>query len=108
MAQLDLDEISQHYRLSLLPQEDPAERAHRHRQEWLNAVVRQVVHGLLVVFALGMVGLIVWYCLGVLTGTITFSGAAPTVIAEAQKWAMATLSAIVSGLIGFLTGRAVK
>jgi hypothetical protein len=30
------------------------------------------------------------------------------VTAEAQKWAMVILSAITSGLIGFLTGKAVK
>ncbi len=40
MAQLDLDELSQRYRLSLIPQEDPAEQAHRHRQEWLATLVR--------------------------------------------------------------------
>jgi hypothetical protein len=40
MAQLDLDELSQRYRLSIEPQEDPAERAHRHRQEWLATIVR--------------------------------------------------------------------
>jgi hypothetical protein len=108
MAQLDLDELSQHYRLSLQPQEDPAERAHRHRQEWLTTWVGQSVHVLLVLFAAGVVGLMVWYCLGILTGYVTVSGASPAVTAEAQKWAMVILSAIASGLIGFLTGKAVK
>jgi hypothetical protein len=108
MAQLDLDELSQHYRLSLQPQEDPAERAHRHRQEWLDTMVRQGLHMLLVLFAIGIVGLMVWYCLGILTGYVTVSGASPAVTAEAQKWAMVILSAIASGLIGFLTGKAVK
>lgn len=108
MAQLDLDELSQRYRLSLEPQEGPAERAHRHRQEWLGTWVNQVLHGLLVLFALGTVGVMVWYCLGILTGHVTVSGASPAVTAEAQKWAMVILGAIASGLIGFLTGKAVK
>jgi hypothetical protein len=108
MAQLDLDELSQHYRLSLQPQEDPAERAHRHRQEWLATRVNQGLHALLVLFAVGAVGLLIWYCLGILTGYVTVSGASPAVTAEAQKWAMVILSAIASGLIGFLTGKAVK
>jgi hypothetical protein len=108
MAQLDLDELSRRYRLSIEPQEDSAERAHRHRQEWLATRVRQGLHVLPVLFALGMVGLMVWYCLGILTGYVTISGASPAVTAEAQKWAMVILSAIVSGLIGFPIGRAVK
>jgi hypothetical protein len=107
MAQLDLDELSQRYRLSIEPQEDPLERVHRHRKEWLATIVRQGLHVLLALFALGLVGLMVWYCLGVLTGYVTISGATPAVTAEAQKWAMVILSAIVSGLIGFLTGKAV-
>jgi hypothetical protein len=63
---------------------------------------------LLVVFAVVMVVLLVRYCLGILTGAVTVSGASPAVTAEAQKWAMTILSAIVSGLIGFLTGKAIK
>jgi hypothetical protein len=110
MAQLNLNELiqSKGYRLSLEPQEDPAERAHRHRQERLGTIVNQGLHVLLVLFAVGMVGLLVWYCLGILTGYVTVSGASPTVTAEAQKWAMVILSAIASGLIGFLTGKAVR
>lgn len=110
MEQLDLNELSQRqgYRLSLEPQEDPAERDHRHRQEWLGTRVNQGLHVLLVLFALGTVGVMVWYCLGILTGYVTVSGASPTVTAEAQKWAMVILGAIASGLIGFLTGKAVK
>jgi hypothetical protein len=110
MAQLDLNDLSQsaRYRLSLAPQEEPAARAHRHRQEWLATVVNQWLHGLLVPFAVGMVGLLVWYCLGILSGYVTLSGASPTVTAEAQKWAMVILSAIASGPIGVLTGKAVK
>jgi hypothetical protein len=108
MAQLDLEELSQRYQLSIVPQEDPTERAHRHRQEWLATVVRQALHALLVVFAVGMVGLMVWYCLGILIGSIMVSGASPAVTAEAQKWAMVILSAVVSGLVGFLTGKAIR
>jgi nitrate reductase gamma subunit len=108
MAQLDLDELSQRYRLSIEPQEDPTERAHRHRQEWLATVIGRGLHVLLVLFAIGMVGLLVWYCLGILTGYVSVSGASPAVTAEAQKWAMVILSAIAAGLIGFLTGKAVK
>ena len=63
---------------------------------------------LLVLFAVGMVGLLVWYCLGILTGSVTVSGTSPAVTAEAQKWAMAILGAIASGLIGFLTGKAIE
>jgi hypothetical protein len=110
MDQLDLNKFiqSERYRLSLEPQEEPTERAHRHRQEWLATKVRQGLHVLLVLFAVGTVGLLVWYCLGILTGYVTVSGASPAVTAEAQKWAMVILSAIASGLIGFLTGKALK
>ena len=108
MAQLDLDELSQRYRLCIEPQEDPAERAHRHYQEWLASTVRQGLHVLLVLFAVGMVGLLVWYCLGILPRYVTASGASPAVTAEAQKSGMVILSAIASVLIGFLTGKAIK
>ena len=77
MAQLDLDEFSQRHRLSLIPQEDPAEQAHRHRQEWLATLLCQGFHVLLVLFAVGMVGLMVWYCLGILTGYVSVSAASP-------------------------------
>src|ERR671924_180630 len=108
MAQVDLEDPSRHYRVSLEPQEDPAERAHRHRQEWLDTVVGQIKSVLLFLFGVGVGGVMTWYCLGILTGAITVSGASPAVIAEAHKWAMAILSAIVSGLGGFLTGKASK
>jgi hypothetical protein len=108
MAELNLEELSQRFQLTILPQEDPVERAHRHRQEWLATRVSQTLHGLLVVCALAGVGGIAWYCLRILIGDLTITGASPATTAEAQKWAMAILSAIVSGLIGFLTGRAVK
>jgi len=108
MAQLDLENLSQHYRVSLVSQETEVERTHRLRREWLDMLVRQALHVLLVLFAIGMVGLMVWYCLAILTGDVTVSGASPAVTAEAQKWAMAMLSALVSGLVGFLTGKAIK
>lgn len=108
MAQLDLDELSQHYQITIATLEDSTERAHRHRLEWLRTWFNQGIHGLLVVFALAMVVLLAWYCLGLLMGSVTVSGASPAVTGEAQKWAMAILSAIASGLIGFLTGKAVK
>ncbi len=71
-------------------------------------MIDQGLHVLLVLFAVSMVGLLSWYCLGILTGYVTVSGASPAVTAEAQKWAMVILSAIASGLVGFLTGKAVK
>jgi hypothetical protein len=71
-------------------------------------VVGQAKSVLLFLFGLGVGGVMTWYCLGILTGAVTVSSASPAVTAEAQKWAMAILSAIVSGLVGFLTGKASK
>jgi hypothetical protein len=99
MAQLDLGELSQHYRVSLEPQEDPAERAHRHRQELLDTVIGQIKSVLLFLFGLGVGGIMTWYCLGILTGAITVSGASPAVTAEAHKWAMAILSTAHHGKV---------
>jgi hypothetical protein len=81
MAQVDLEDLSQHYRVSLEPQEDPAERAHRHRQEWLDTVVGQMKSVLLFLFGLGVGGVMTWYCLEILTGAITLSGASQAVTA---------------------------
>jgi hypothetical protein len=101
--QLDINEwgkLYDVYDVSLRSQEDPQERVHRHRVEWLDARVQQGKSIFLFVFALGGIGVVLWYCLTTLLEQTT----AP----DEKKWALSAVTAIISGLIGFLTGKALK
>jgi hypothetical protein len=103
MAQLDINELAGRYDVydvSVRSQEDPQEQAHRHRIEWLDARVQQGKGVLLFVCALGGVGVVLWYCVTTLL--------APTTAPEEKKWALSAVTSILSGLIGFLTGKALK
>ena len=98
------------YDISYRSEENPQDREHRqrlelqdqihrHRVEWLDARAQQGKSALLFIFALGGISIVLWYCLEtVLASTI----------AEEKKWALSGLTSIVSVLVGFVTGRALK
>jgi hypothetical protein len=88
------------YDVSLRSEEHPEDRAHRHRVEWLDARFQQGKSTFLFVFALGGVIMVLWYCVETIRE--------PTTIPEEKKWALAALTTIVSGLLGFVTGKALK
>lgn len=87
-ASLDLNALAQagHYELSVKSPEDPDDARHRRRKDLL----------LLSVALLGLCA-IGFFCLWVLMS--------PTASTDDKKWAQSVLTAIVAGLIGYLTGK---
>ena len=53
----------------------------------------------MVLFAVGMVGLLVWYCLGILPRYVTASGASPAVTAEQSTSLAAKLHSTKSDVL---------
>ncbi|HEX8073145.1 MAG TPA: hypothetical protein VF546_24570 [Pyrinomonadaceae bacterium] len=99
---LDLNELAgkQNLNLTIAPREDPAEMQSRLRREEADAAHQRrkdltlfVTTFVVIVAAFGICAYIV------------LGGRAS---AEADKWATATLTSIVSGLVGYVTGKAVK
>lgn len=87
-APLDLNTLAQagRYELSVKSPEDPDDARHRRRKDLL----------LLSMALLGMCA-IGFFCLWVLMS--------PTASVDDKKWAQSVLTAIVAGLIGYLTGK---
>lgn len=87
-SRIDLNTLAQagRYELSVKSPEDPEDARHRRRKDLL----------LLSVALLGLCA-IGFFCLWVLLS--------PSASADDKKWAQSVLTAIVAGLIGYLTGK---
>lgn len=81
--------VQKAYELTVKPSEDPADAAHRRRKDLA-----------LFMFALLGAGAIGAYCLWVLIE--------PSTSADDKKWAQSVLTAIITGLIGYLTGKSAR
>jgi VIT1/CCC1 family predicted Fe2+/Mn2+ transporter len=99
---IDLNEIASRpdHQLSIVPREDPDERAARLRIEEAEAAHKRrkdtALHGLSFI----VIGVALWLCVR----AIIKDGAT----AEDARWAVPLLTAIVTGLVGYITGRASK
>lgn len=99
---IDLNELANRptHQLTLVPREDPDERATRLRIEEADAAHRRRKDLALHVIALVVIGV----ALGLCVWAIVKTGST----AEDTKWAVPLLTAIVTGFVGFVTGRATK
>ena len=99
---LNLNELvhSQTLNLSLTPPEDPAVRESRLRLEEASAAHERHKELLLYIVTAVIVAAAFSLCAYVVLSR-NFSG-------ETDKWAAATLASIVTGLVGYVTGRASK
>jgi len=101
-SKLDLNELANRldHQLSITPREDPAERDSRLRIEEANAAHQRtkeiILYSLTSMVVAVVVGLCVWLV------------AKKGLTAEEGKLALALLTAIVTGLVGYVTGRASK
>lgn len=82
-----------------LSSEDPPDKKHRLEQEANNA--RHKRWRSTALFAVTLIGLsiVFWLCLQILSN--------PQASADDKKWATALIASIVSGSIGFVTGKAI-
>jgi hypothetical protein len=101
-SNLDLNEFVRHqtFKMSLATVEDSAERESRLRVEEANAAHQRRKEMLLYSVTIGVVSIVVLLC----TWVILRKGLAT----EDGKLALALLTSIVTGLVGYATGRASK
>jgi hypothetical protein len=99
---IDLNEIANRpdHHLTLAPREDPAERDSRLRREELDAVHQRRKELALHVVAFVVIGVALSLCVWV----IVRNSSPP----DDKKWAELLLTAIVTGLVGYVTGRSTK
>ncbi len=99
---LDLNKLADRpdHQLSIVPREDPDERAARLRIEEADAVHRRRKD-----LALHIIAFLV---IGVALGLCVWAIARKDATAEDTKWAVPLLTAIVTGFVGYVTGRATK
>jgi cytochrome c biogenesis protein CcdA len=110
MSQLDLERLSEKFNINLVPVENSQERASRIRQAEADAKTRRGLEEADARFrrwgkaALFLAGLLMVLAVFVLCVLIVTHSTSP----DDRKWATGILATIVSGLVGFLTGRATK
>ena len=83
-----------------MPREDPAERDSRLRIEEANAAHQRRKELILHIAALLVISVVLAVCVWTIVKTNSTE--------EDKKWAVPILSAIVTGLIGYVTGRSAK
>lgn len=101
-GKIDLNELANRpdHQLTLTPREDPVERDSRLRIEEANATHQRRKELILHIAALLVMGVVLGVCVWTIIKTDS---------SEAdKKWAVPILSAMVTGLIGYVTGRATK
>ena len=99
---LDLNKLADRpdHQLSLVPREDPDDRATRLRIEEADAAHRRRKDLALHVTALVVIGVALGLCVWAIVKKDT--------TVEDTKWAVPLLTAIVTGFVGYVTGRATK
>jgi hypothetical protein len=101
-GKIDLNDLANRpdHQLSIIPREDPETRAARRDIEKAESAHRRQISLLLHVAALTVIGVVVVLCVWMLT----HAGAE----SEDRKWATTLLTSVVTGLLGYVTGRASK
>ncbi|HYG11277.1 MAG TPA: hypothetical protein VD835_15120 [Pyrinomonadaceae bacterium] len=97
---IDLNDLANRHQLSIVPREDPDERASRIRIEEADAAHRRRKDLLLSSSALVVIGVALCLCVWAIVREDS--------TAADREWAVPLLTAIVTGLIGYVTGRATK
>jgi hypothetical protein len=101
-GKIDLNDLANRadHQLSIVPREDPETRAAERDIKTAEAAHKRRIDLLLHVAALAVIGVAVVLCVWMIAG----AGAG----AEDRKWATALLTSVVTGLVGYVTGRASK
>lgn len=97
---IDLNDLANRHQLSIVPREEPDQRDSRIRIEEADAAHRRRKDLLLLSSALVVIGVAIGLCVW----AVVREGSA----ASDREWAVPLLTAIVTGLIGYVTGRATK
>jgi hypothetical protein len=97
-SELDLNQLVKKGTVELGPEEHPEDRASRLRREERRDKAEHFKS--LTLFALAVVGIV---AVGALCGNVAFDGRSDP---ETRKWAQTMLTALLSGVISFLFGRA--
>lgn len=98
--QIDLNDLANRHQLSIVPREEPDQRDSRIRIEEAEAAHRRRKDLLLSSSALVVIGVALCLCVW----AVVREGSN----ASDKEWAVPLLTAIVTGLIGYVTGRATK
>lgn len=101
-GKLDLNELANRpdHQLTLAPRADPAERETRLRIEEADAGHRRRKDLILHIAALVVIGVALGLCVWVIVkGDSTV---------EDKRWAGTVITAIVTGLVGYVTGKSIK
>lgn len=101
-GKIDLNDLANRsdHQLSIIPREDPETVAARREIEKADSAHRRQISLLLHVAALAVIGVVVILCVWMITHTGAES--------EDRKLAITLLTSVVTGLIGYVTGRASK
>ncbi|MBD0373827.1 MAG: hypothetical protein ICV60_23645 [Pyrinomonadaceae bacterium] len=101
-GKLDLNDLANRpdHQLSIVPREDPSERAVRHDIEKADAAHRRQINLLL--------HLVAFVVIGVALGLCVWTILRPYTTADDKKWATTLMTGVVLGLLGYITGRASK
>lgn len=101
-GKLDLNELANRpdHQLTLVPRADPAERESRLKIEEADAQHRRRKDLVLHVAALVVVSVALGLCVWVIMN--------PDSNAEDKRWAGTVVTAIVTGLVGYVTGKSTK
>lgn len=99
---IDLNEIANRpdHQLTIVPREDPAERDTRLRIEEANAAHQRRKESALHVATLVVVGIAIGVCVFIVLRANS--------TADDRKWAELLLTAIVTGFLGYVTGKSTK
>lgn len=97
---IDLNDLANRHQLSIVPREEPVQRESRIRIEEADAAHRRRKDLLLSGSALVVIGVALCLCVW----AVVREGST----ASDREWAVPLLTAIVTGLVGYVTGRATK
>ena len=101
-GKIDLNDLANKpdHQLSIVPREEPTEREARLEIERANAVHKRRIDFALHIAAFVVVGIALCLCVW----AIVRDGST----AEDKRWAATLLTAIVTGFVGYVTGRSTK
>ncbi|HZH32695.1 MAG TPA: hypothetical protein VEY11_18155 [Pyrinomonadaceae bacterium] len=97
---IDLNDLANRHQLSIVPREEPDQRDSRIRIEEADAAHRRRKDLLLTGSALVVIGGALCLCVWAVVREDS--------TASDKEWAVPLLTAIVTGLVGYVTGRAAK
>lgn len=99
---IDLNDFANNpdHQLSIVPREEPAEREARLEIEKANAAHKRRIDFALHIAAFVVVGVALCLCVWAIVGENS--------AAEDKRWATTLLTAIVTGFVGYVTGRSTK